>query len=148
MEKVIDRDKFRLTIPSSPKFLRVVRAILAEITHEAGFDEKTGKDIILAVAEACTNVIKHSYGGDESKKIIISFSMHDDRLEIEIRDFGKKVDPKEIQHRKLEDVKPGGLGVLFIKSSMDEVEYDTSMRHGTTLTLVKYLKTAERTFAE
>lgn len=144
MEKVIDKDRFRVTIPSSPKFLRVVRAILSEITHEAGFDEKTGKDIILAVDEACTNVIKHSYHEDDGRKIIISFSMHPDRLTVEIRDFGEKVDPKRIQHRKLEEVKPGGLGVLFIKSSMDEVDFDTSMKHGTRLTLVKYLKESPR----
>jgi serine/threonine-protein kinase RsbW len=61
-------------------------------------------------------------------------------MEIKIRDFGKKVDPRKIKSRPLNEIRPGGLGVFFIKRIMDEVVYDTSHRVGTELKLVKYLK--------
>jgi serine/threonine-protein kinase RsbW len=63
----------------------------------------------------------------------------DDRLEIILRDFGKKADVKKIKSRKLDDVKPGGLGVHIIKKSMDIVKYDNSLKNVNQLLLVKYL---------
>ena len=40
-------------------------------------------------------------------------------LEIGFFDKGKAVIPENIQHRKLDDIKPGGLGTFFIKQIMD-----------------------------
>ncbi len=34
-------------------------------------------------------------------------------------DKGKAVVPENVQHRKLDDIKPGGLGTFFIKQIMD-----------------------------
>ena len=47
----------------------------------------------------------------------IKISMKDSELEIGF-DKGKAVVPENVQHRKLDDIKPGGLGT-FIKQIMD-----------------------------
>ena len=49
----------------------------------------------------------------------IKISLKDCELEIGFFDKGKKVVPENIQHRKLDDIKPGGLGTFFIKQIMD-----------------------------
>ena len=49
----------------------------------------------------------------------IKISLKDDNLEIGFFDKGKPVVEENIQHRKLDDIKPGGLGTFFIKQIMD-----------------------------
>ncbi len=102
------------------------------------FDEEEVKNIALAVDEACTNVIKYAYQSKHNKKIILTATVKRDRLVVTIRDFGKKSNPESFKPRPLKKVRPGGLGLYFIKKIMDEVKYDTSSKLGTTLRLIKY----------
>jgi len=59
-------------------------------------------------------------------------------LEILLCDRGPAVDPSKLCGRPLEEIKPGGLGLHFIRQAMDTVEF---MRKGPTnrTRLVKYL---------
>ena len=61
---------------------------------------------------------------------------------IDIHDYGRFVDPDEIRSRPLEAVRPGGLGVHLMKSTMDTVEYRPNDHGGTTLTMIKRLVAA------
>ena len=49
----------------------------------------------------------------------IKISLNNDQLEIGFFDKGKPVVAENVQHRKLDDIKPGGLGTFFIKQIMD-----------------------------
>ena len=73
------------------------------------------------MAEAAQNIVKHGYKGVESTadRMEIKISLKDGNLEIGFFDKGKPVVPENIQHRKLDDIKPGGLGTFFIKQIMD-----------------------------
>src|SRR5437773_8717715 len=63
-------------------------------------------------------------------------------LEIVLEDRGVTANPKKMCGRKLEDVRPGGLGLHFIRESMDTVEF--SRRKGRNqLRLVKILHVQE-----
>jgi anti-sigma regulatory factor (Ser/Thr protein kinase) len=116
---------------------------VAEIADLAGFSEKDCDKICLAVDEACSNVIRHSYKERPDGEIIIKCSFDSGRLSISIRDFGEKFDAKEIQPLDPNKVKPGGLGVHMIKSVMDEVEYDCSHEVGTEIHMTKYVHPEE-----
>jgi anti-sigma regulatory factor (Ser/Thr protein kinase) len=140
----VPRDTITTVIPSNPKYLRAVRAIVEEVTYEMGFSARKRSQIVHAIDEACTNIIKHSYGGRFDKKIVVILKEEHNRLEVVIKDFGKKVHPARIRHRRLHDVKPGGLGVYFIKQSMDVVCYDISPPRGTELKMVKYIRRRAR----
>ena len=78
------------------------------------------QDIVLAVDEACQNIIRHSYGADTEGDIILEIKVEDDRVVLFLRDFAEKVDESKIKPRDLDDVRPGGLGVHFIREIMDE----------------------------
>ena len=94
---------------------------------------------IIKITEAFSNIIKHTYNGENNQSIVVIVRALEDRLEVRLRDFGDKVDPNEIRPRDLDDVRPGGLGVHLIRSSMDEVHYNRSLKVGNELILAKYL---------
>ena len=60
---------------------------------------------------------------DKTKKITFEVYKSDHAIVFEIRDFGKQAPIEKIKPRDLEDVKPGGLGVHFIKSIAKQVDY-------------------------
>ena len=51
---------------------------------------------------------------------------------------GDFIDPKHIESRPLDEVRPGGIGVHLIKSTMDSVEYRKNAHGGTTLSMMKH----------
>ena len=57
-----------------------------------------------------------------------------------IEDNGIKSDPESMKGRDLDDLKPGGLGIHFIKKVFDVFELDSRKKDGNRLRLIKYLK--------
>ena len=59
-------------------------------------------------------------------------------LEIVLSDSGVTVDPRKLRGRPLDEIRPGGLGLHFMKQSMDVVEF--RRKNGKNLLrMVKYL---------
>ena len=130
-------DTIDISIPAKPEFLKIIRAAVSSICEVRGFCKDDLNNVILAVDESCSNIIKHAYGGPTDKPIQVKINICHEKFEIYLRDFGRKADHKKIKPRKLDDVRPGGLGVHFIKSVMDDVIYDNSFDIGNQLKLVK-----------
>jgi anti-sigma regulatory factor (Ser/Thr protein kinase) len=126
-----------LNIKSHPRHLAEVRALVRRVAAEAGFDEQTTFNLMLAVDEACANIIRHAYGGDASQDIVIHATVTHDAVEFRLRDYGKQVDPACIKSRDLDEVRPGGLGCFLIRHAFDEVDYNTRFATGTELRLLK-----------
>jgi anti-sigma regulatory factor (Ser/Thr protein kinase) len=126
-----------LTVRSHPKYLYVVRSALYPLVIEAGFSKKEARQIVLAVDEACSNIIKHAYAGDHTKTITVTVIDDTERFIVQLRDYGRKVDMATIVPRKLEDIRPGGLGTHLMGLAFDIVTYDTNREQGTLLTLEK-----------
>ncbi len=132
-------DTVEIRLPSDPKLLKIVRATISHLCEVIGFSAEVQNGVTLAVDEACTNVIKHAYENRLDRPMIITCKLYSDRLEVVIRDYGKKADLNKIRPRELEDVRPGGLGVHLIRSVMDVVVYDSTPARGNRLTLTKHL---------
>ena len=49
--------------------------------------------------------------------------LHNGELEIGFFDKGRPVDQGNVRHRKIDDIKPGGLGTFFIQQIMDAVVF-------------------------
>lgn len=113
-----------ISIASHPKNLARVRKRIGWIAREAGFAKKDSEKIILAVDEACTNIIRHSYLCDYTKKIKINAAIKAKELEITIRHYGKSPDKKKVAGCHPRKIRPGGLGVYFIRKIMDRVIYN------------------------
>ena len=133
-----------IEFPSDPALMSAVRGFVGRVCRTAGFDKGDVHAIVLAVDEACTNIIKHSYGGDHSQPIRLRTDLLANGVSFELVDYGAKVDPGEVASRDLDDIRPGGLGVYFIRRIMDEVDFDVSNEQFTCLRLVKFLPGTEK----
>ena len=133
-----------LAVPSHPKYLYVIRSALYPVVIEAGYSRKEARAIVLAIDEACSNIIKYAYAGDHTKSISLAISLDRETMKIALRDTGNKPDVARIAPRKLDEVRPGGLGTHFMAEVFDSVEYDTSRDTGTVLTLVKKMRVIEK----
>ena len=60
-----------IRIPSDPAMLKIVRSSVAQACSLMGFKRGDRNNIVLAVDEACTNIIKHAYNNEPNKPIII-----------------------------------------------------------------------------
>ena len=138
-----------LAVYSNPQWLTVVRAAVERLTETLSFPPVEGASITRAVDEALTNIVRHAYGNRLDQPIVIYFRrterQHDGQvqngLEILLCDRGPAIDRGRLQGRPLEEIRPGGLGLHFIRHAMDTVEFT---RKGSTnrLRLVKYLAPA------
>ncbi len=146
--EITARSEFFLTLQlrSDAETLCVVRAMLQRAAELLHFPEADSCAIVLSVDEALANVIRHAYQGREGMPIEINcrrlWTGSDPAVpygvEIVIKDSGVAVDPEKLQGRPLEEIRPGGLGIHFMKQSMDIVEF--SREDGRNLVrMVKYL---------
>jgi len=126
-----------LDVPADPPALFIVRDLVGKISSKIGFEDEETDKLVLAVDEACTNVIRHAYKNSGDERIIITFTLGTDCFEIMIRDFGSGADPSTFQGRDLDEIRPGGLGIHFIKSAVDKIEYHTPPGGGTLLRMIK-----------
>ena len=101
--------------------LKDVRTFSREVFEKINLPQDQKDELVLAIAEAAQNIVKHAYRDvtETSDRMEIKISLKDNDLEIGLFDKGKAVIPENIQHRKLDDIKPGGLGTFFIKQIMD-----------------------------
>ena len=129
-----------ITVPAAPKYLRLIRDVTARLGVSGGLEEPVINTLKLAIDEACANVIEHTYKGDTGKKIRVQYKITKEAFEAVIEDSGKKVNPELLQGRDLDEVRPGGLGIHFIKRAFDVVAYDDKKKKGNRLRLMKYLK--------
>jgi len=108
--------------------LKEVRIFSRKVFEKINLPQEQKDELVLAIvaiAEAAQNIVKHAYKDVEetNDKMQIKISFKDNQLEIGFFDKGKPVIPENIQHRKLDDIKPGGLGTFFIKQIMDEAVF-------------------------
>ena len=101
--------------------LREVRTFCRDVFEKLHIQQELKDELVLAIAEAAQNIVKHAYKdiAETSDRMEIKISLKNNDLEIGFFDKGKAVIPENIQHRKLDDIKPGGLGTFFIKQIMD-----------------------------
>ena len=109
----------------STSSLKEVRVFSREVFEKINIPQEQKDELVLAIAEAAQNIVKHGYKDIESTtdKMQIRISLKSGELEIGFFDKGKPVVPGNIQHRKLDDIKPGGLGTYFIKQIIDEAVF-------------------------
>ena len=111
--------------PVHTKSLKEVRDFARAIFDQSPIFNNQKDELVLAIAEAAQNIVKHAYKDvTETKDIMqIKISFKDNELTIGFYDKGKPVNKENIKHRKLDDIKPGGLGTFFIQQIMDEVVF-------------------------
>lgn len=86
-------------------------------------------NVLLALQEMITNVLRHGYRLDESKPVEIEFEVTENELMIELRDRGPAFDPLAFDAAQTVDASDmptqvGGFGIHIARMVMDEVTYE------------------------
>ena len=93
-----------------------------------GFDERSVYALQMAVDEACSNIIRHAYGGEGRGNISLQVEQTTSGVKITIEDngtpFNPDIVPKPDIEAPLEARGEGGLGLFLIRQLMDEVSFE------------------------
>ena len=117
-----------VSIPAKTELLKMLVELTNHIAVRNFFSPSESRKIALAVDEAITNVIKHSYQESEDSEIKLDFYCSNDGIKIKIEFSGIPPQLSESMvnlERMIKEKKKGGLGVALIKRIMDSVEYRT-----------------------
>lgn len=100
---------------------------IEEMAEEWELSQALAMNINLVVEEAVSNVIFYAFDDSNKHKIIISVTLNNNLLTIEITDSGKPFNPLLQQQPDIElpaEERPvGGLGIFLISQIMDEMNY-------------------------
>lgn len=105
-------------------------------------------DIKTAVSEAVTNSIVHAYPGKEKGEIAIKVTLFDDnKVKIEVRDFGVGIDDLEKAKQPFFTTKSNeersGMGFTVMESFMDSLEVSNQKDGGLKVVLTKTIQEQE-----
>ncbi len=113
---------FEFRFPANAERLCEVRALVKKTAEVVGCCEELSDRLVIAVNEACMNVIQHAYGDDELGEIVVEMLNNEGKVHFRILDYAKPIDLKSVKPRNLDDLRPGGLGTYFIDEIMDECD--------------------------
>jgi len=134
--------KFKSTTNNLGEIRKFIKGVLSDIKIS---NEEKDK-IILAVDEACTNIIKHAYKLSPDNDIMIQVHLNNSELQIKIIDYGLSFDPSTVPVPDIKEFyrthKVGGLGLHLIRALMDEVSFNIVPGVQNEVTLKKFLPQA------
>ena len=111
--------------------LRLVWQTGETLLDSVVFDEDpegTRYNVLLALQEMVTNVLRHGYQLDESKPGEVVFELTEDQLQIELKDQGPSFDPLAYESDEDLDMgmptEAGGYGIRIARMVMDDVQYE------------------------
>ncbi len=138
------RHEFALNYAAmTPDDLEGLRSELDHFLESNNIDEKNRTKIVLAIDEACTNIIRHAYGGEggpvEFQCRLTGAPGPGRELHFQLTDFGTGVTPC-LPEKRCEELKPGGLGLVILKEVMSEVRFESGSAGGCILRMKKTLE--------
>src|SRR3954447_25714230 len=106
----------------------------------AHLDAEAIAELEIAMTEALSNVIRHSYDERPKEQVLLSLHIDDDKLELGIRDRGRPFDTDAYLPPDLDVPSDSGYGVFLMEELMDEFTRLPLDEGGTLVSLVRYRK--------
>ena len=130
-----------LSFCSAISYIDLVQGVSDNITKILGFDEDSRYWIGMSIRESVINAIQHGNGEDESKQVDVHFRALSDRLVILVRDQGEGFDVGKIPDPTDPEnlLKPSGRGIFYVRSFMDDVQFENLPDGGLEVRLEKRL---------
>jgi serine/threonine-protein kinase RsbW len=135
----VTAEKTEILLPSKIESVDHAALEAAQFATKCGLGEGDLFGIDMAVREAVANAVKHGNKLDETKNVQFVMISAPESFEIIVRDFGEGfavgevADPTEQQNL----LKASGRGILFMRSFMDEVEWENPPGGGTMVRMAK-----------
>jgi serine/threonine-protein kinase RsbW len=125
-------------LPRDSTTVPLVRHILVEALTSLGVTDACRGEIELAVAEACTNVLKHVT--ENSDQYEVSVEIDEESCEIRILDTGRGFDHRSFEKPEVSQTAEGGRGIMLMRGMVDDLTFVSEPEKGTVVHLVKRLE--------
>jgi sigma-B regulation protein RsbU (phosphoserine phosphatase) len=124
IETITEGQLAEIEISALPDNLKQLRTVVKETLHDYEIEPSVIDSVVLAIGEAAMNIVKHGFnGGDADGRIGMGIEYRDGELIFRLEDNAPPFEGSELGSRKLDDIRPGGLGVYFMRELMDSVNY-------------------------
>jgi anti-sigma regulatory factor (Ser/Thr protein kinase) len=117
----------RLVIDSQLPEIRRAAALVDEFKARHGLADEDANAVHIVLDEILSNTIRHGLAGATSHAIAVTLEFSKGEITIEVEDDGVAYDPTQaaapVLAGTLDERTEGGLGVLFVRSLTDSIEY-------------------------
>ena len=131
-----------LTFSSIAENVGIARLLIASLGGQLDLSLNDIEELKVAVSEAVSNAIIHGYQNRSNHIVYLDLEVSDDTLKIVVRDEGCGIPDVEQAMQPAFSTDPDrmGLGFVFMQSFMDDLQVESSVGLGTTVTMKKLLK--------
>lgn len=128
----------KIIIPSEYGYERVASKAVSIIGETVGLTLKQRKGLEVAVIEACINALDHAYQRKKGYQIIVTATVSDSALTVEVVDFG--IGRRSFESKK--DPLGRGWGLHIIRKVVDEVRIESKPDEGTRVIMTFHRKSS------
>jgi len=132
---------FSVRLPVDAQSVPLVRGLVRQALQYLGVVDSGIDAILLALSEACANVVQHAGELDEYE---VDVAIDDHVCRITVLDEGGGFDPEQVAAARPESPLEGGRGLVLMQALVDRLDFRHTEdgRHG--VTLEKSLVTSPR----
>ena len=124
-----------MSLPADERLLRATRRAMAAYLEEFVASADTIDDVVLALNEACTNVLKHAFPKMNAGTFRLRADLSTDEVVVEVVDDGIGFDAMHYQAGDLFAV--FGRGLAMVRRLMTTVEVESPRPNGGTRLLMR-----------
>jgi len=129
-----------LHVAATTDQLSEIREFVRARISDIGFSDFEEHNIVLAVDEACANLIQHAYQNDPGQTIDVRVVVSDAEVRVEISDRAAPFDPGTAtlpdMRAYFAERRHHGLGILLMTRVMDDIRYQPGRNGSQANTLV------------
>lgn len=135
------KNHLELTFSSLAENVGIARMLIASIGAQLDLSLNDIEELKVAVSEAVSNAIIHGYENRSNERVYLNIELDPESLRITVRDEGCGIQDIEqaMQPAFSTDPERMGLGFVFMQSFMDDLQVDSLVNQGTTVTMIKQL---------
>jgi len=128
-----------LTLPNDVRLIGRTRRVLSDYLEALGADDDAVADVVLALDEACTNVVRHALP-DPDDSFRVQARLSDDEVVVVVEDDGVGL-PPDAGTGVVAPYATSGRGLQIIREVMTDVAVETvPFRQGTRVEMRRSLR--------
>jgi serine/threonine-protein kinase RsbW len=117
----------RLDVPADVRYVRMVSACVGELLAARDHGTEADRhDVVLALQEACMNIVDHAYAGRSGGRIALDLTVAPGAFMAELTDRGASFDPDSVPEPDLCNGQVRGYGLFLMRALLDEVTYTSA----------------------
>jgi anti-sigma regulatory factor (Ser/Thr protein kinase) len=119
-----------LNLPAEERLVPAARSAIAGFLLAVGVSEDTVDDIVLAIDEACSNVLQHAFPPGYPGTYELRADLRPEEVVVEVADHGVGFEAMELRSGGMLD--PSGRGLDIMRRVMTSVEVESPRQGGGT----------------